>query len=111
MAEQQWWFGANPGVENDGLSLASDTDAYAGRLDKARELTRRSVDSAIRADSKEDGGIWWENAALREAAFGNFNPARQATEAGMKLYGKSAGGSRTGLRDDRRYTAGAGASR
>ncbi len=85
MAEQQQWFASNPGVENLGLSLASDTEAYAGHLGKARELTRRSVDSAIRADSKETAAIWWENAALREAAFGNFAEARQAAAAGLKL--------------------------
>ena len=86
MAEQQQWFAANPAAENNGLSLVSDTEAYAGRLGKARDLTRRAVDSAVRADSKETGAIWWENAALREAGFGNFAPARQAAEAGLKLY-------------------------
>ena len=86
MAEQQQWFASNPGVENFGLSLASDTEAYAGRLGKARELTRRSADSAIRADSKETAAIWWENAALREAAFGNFAEAKEAAVAGLKLY-------------------------
>ena len=91
MAEQQRWFAANPALESLGPSLASDTEAYAGRLEKARELTRRSVDSAIRADSKESGAIWGENAALREAAFGNFNQARQAAEAGLKLYPGSQG--------------------
>ena len=70
MAEQQQWFAGKP-EENFGLSLASDTEAYAGHLRKARELTKRSIDSAIRADSKETGAIWLENAALREAAFGN----------------------------------------
>jgi hypothetical protein len=91
MAEQQQWFASNPGVENLGLSLASDTEAYAGHLGKARELTRRSVDSAIRADSKETAAIWWENAALREAAFGNFAEARQAAAAGLKLVPASQG--------------------
>jgi len=90
MAEQQQWFAAKPDVEN-GLSLASDTEAYTGRLRKARQLTRRSVDSAIRADSKETGAIWWENAALREAAFGNSTEARQAAAAGWKLYPDSPG--------------------
>ena len=28
----------------------SDTEAYGGHLGKARELTKRAVDSAIRAD-------------------------------------------------------------
>jgi hypothetical protein len=37
MAEQQQWFAGRP-EENMGLALASDTEAYAGHLDKAREL-------------------------------------------------------------------------
>ena len=69
MAEQQQWF-AKSAYENIGLSLASDSEAYAGHLGKARELIKRSVDSAIRADNKEEGAIWLENSALREAAFG-----------------------------------------
>ena len=75
MAEQQQWFAGEPEFENFGLSLASDTEAYAGHLGKARELTKRSVDSAIRADTKENGAIDCENAALREAAFGNLGKA------------------------------------
>jgi eukaryotic-like serine/threonine-protein kinase len=85
MAEQQQWF-AGKAAENMGLSLASDTEAYAGRLGKARELTARSVDSAIRADSKENGVIWLENSALREAAFGNVNEARQAAADGLNRF-------------------------
>ena len=53
MAEQQQWFAGKP-EENFGLALASDTEAYGGHLGKARELTKRAVDSAIRADNKED---------------------------------------------------------
>ena len=55
MAEQQQWFAGRPDYESDGLALASDTEAYGGHLGKARELTKRAVDSAIRADSKENG--------------------------------------------------------
>ncbi len=65
MAEQQQWFAGKP-EENFGLALASDTEAYGGHLGKARELTKRAVDSAIRADSKENGAIWQENAAHRD---------------------------------------------
>jgi tetratricopeptide (TPR) repeat protein len=85
MTAERQWFVANPGVENFGFSLASDTEAYDGHLAKARELTKRSVDSAIQADNKEAGAIWQENAALREAAFGDFPQARQAAEAGLQL--------------------------
>jgi eukaryotic-like serine/threonine-protein kinase len=49
------------------------------------------VDSAIRADSKETGAIWWESAAIREAAFGNLREARKAAAEGLKLYPASQG--------------------
>ncbi len=90
MAEQQQWFAGKP-EENQGLSLATDTEAYAGHLGKAHELTKRSVDSAIRADSKENGAIWLENAALREAALGNLNDAKQTAADGLKLVPTSQG--------------------
>jgi eukaryotic-like serine/threonine-protein kinase len=91
MAEHQKWFAGQPDVENFGLSLASDSEAYAGRLAKARELTKGSVDSAIRADSKESGAIWQANAALREAAFGNTTQAKHAAEDALKLAPASQG--------------------
>jgi serine/threonine protein kinase/tetratricopeptide (TPR) repeat protein len=90
MAEQQRWFTGNPDEES-GLSLASDTEAYAGLLTKARELTKRSVDSAIRADDKESGAVTLENSALREAAFGNVPVAKQAAADGLKLASTSPG--------------------
>jgi eukaryotic-like serine/threonine-protein kinase len=91
MAEQQQWFAGQPEVDNFGLSLASDTEAYAGHVGKARELTKRSGDSAISADSKETGAIWQENAALREAAFGNNAEAKQAAAEGLQLVPASQG--------------------
>jgi eukaryotic-like serine/threonine-protein kinase len=91
MGEQQRWFAAQPDVENYGLSLASDTEAYTGHLRKARELTKRSVDSAIRADSRENGAIWNENGALREAAFGNAADARQEAVEALKHAAASQG--------------------
>ena len=91
MAEHQQWFADKHEYENFGLSLASDTEAYAGHLRKARELTKRSVDSAIRADSKETGAIWLESSALREAAFGNVADSKKAAEDGLKLVPTSQG--------------------
>ena len=90
MAEQQQWFAGKP-EENFGLSLASDTEAYVGHLGRARELTQRSLESAIRADSKETGAIWQEIAAQREAAFGNAAEGRQQAAEGLKLYPTSQG--------------------
>ena len=90
MAEQQQWFAGKP-EENFGLALTSDTEAYSGHLDKARKLTKRSIDSAIRADSKETGAIWQGNSALREVAFGNAMQAKQAGAEALKLVPNSQG--------------------
>jgi serine/threonine protein kinase/tetratricopeptide (TPR) repeat protein len=91
MAEQQQWFAGKPDYENWGLALVSDTEAYAGRLIKARELTKRAVDSATRADSKETGAIWQAIAAQREAAFGNAAEARQSVTEALRLAPTSQG--------------------
>ena len=91
MAEQQQWYAGKPDYENEGLALASDTEAYGGHLGKARELTKRAVDSAIRADNKEAGAIWQENAALEQAAFGNPAEARQSAAEALKLAPTSQG--------------------
>ena len=85
MAEEEQWFASKPQHENVGLALASDTEAYIGHLGKARELTQRAVDSAIRADSKENGAIWQANAALTQAAYGNLAQARLAAAEALKL--------------------------
>jgi eukaryotic-like serine/threonine-protein kinase len=90
MAEQQQWFAGKP-EENDGLALASDTEAYAGHVSKARELTKRAVDSAIRVDSKETGAIFQANAAQWEAAYGNATEARQSAAEALKLAPASQG--------------------
>jgi serine/threonine protein kinase/tetratricopeptide (TPR) repeat protein len=90
MAEQQQWFAGKP-EENFGLSLSSDTEAYGGHLGKARELTKRAVDSAIRADNKEEGATWQANAALEQAAYGNTTEARQLAAEALKLAPTSQG--------------------
>jgi serine/threonine protein kinase/tetratricopeptide (TPR) repeat protein len=91
MEEQQQWFAGRPEYENVGLALASDTEAYGGHLAKARELTKRAVDSAIRSDNKESGAIWQAIAAQREAAYGNPAEARQAAAEALKLAPTSQG--------------------
>jgi eukaryotic-like serine/threonine-protein kinase len=91
MAEQQQWFADKPEFENFGLALASDTEAYGGHLGKARELTKRAVDSAIRADQKENGALWQANAALGQAAYGKVVEARQSAAAALKLVPDSQG--------------------
>jgi eukaryotic-like serine/threonine-protein kinase len=91
MLEQQKWFVDKPEYENLELALASDTEAYGGHLAKARELTKRAVDSAIRADSKETGATWQAIAAQREAAYGNGAEAQRLAAEALKLAPTSQG--------------------
>ena len=90
MTEQQQWFTGKP-VRALRSHARLRHRGIRRSLGKASELTRRSVDSAIRADSKENGAIWLENAALREAAFGNLSEARQTAADGLKLVPTSQG--------------------
>jgi tetratricopeptide (TPR) repeat protein len=74
-----------PGAEDWLYSQRSDTSALSGRLTKAREFSRRAVESARRNDLNEVAAIWRMNAALREVEFGNANRAREEVEEGLKL--------------------------
>jgi DNA-binding winged helix-turn-helix (wHTH) protein/tetratricopeptide (TPR) repeat protein len=85
MAEQRQWFAGKPDYENYGLALASDTEAYGGHLSKSRELTKRAVDSAVRADNKETGADYLANAALQQAAYGNPAEARKLAVGALKF--------------------------
>jgi serine/threonine protein kinase/tetratricopeptide (TPR) repeat protein len=86
MAVEHQWFAGQPDlVSSIGLSLASDSEAYAGHAAKARELTKRSIDSAIRADSKETGAVSQAIAAQWEAASGNAGEAKQQAAGSLML--------------------------
>jgi serine/threonine protein kinase len=91
MAEQQQWFAGHRDYENGGIALESDTAAYAGHAAKSRELTKRAVESAIRADSKEAGAIWQANAALYQAAYGNAAGTRHSAAEALQLAPMSQG--------------------
>ena len=85
MEQQVAWGAGKPGAEDVLLSAQSDTEAYYGRLSKARDLSRRAMDSAVRADSKETAALWQANAALREAETGETASARQGVTAALAL--------------------------
>jgi serine/threonine protein kinase/Tfp pilus assembly protein PilF len=91
MAEQEKWFAGRREYENFGLALASDTEAFAGHLSKARELTRRAVDSATQVDRRETGAIWQAAAAQRDAAYGVVAEARRSAAGALKLAPASQG--------------------
>jgi len=87
MERQVAWAQGKPGSEDLLLSYQSDTEAYYGRLVKARDLSRRAVDSALRNGSKQNAALWRVNAALREAEFGNAAVAKQEIAAAQTLGG------------------------
>jgi hypothetical protein len=55
------------------------------------ELTKRAVESAIRADSKENGATWEANAALQQAAYGKTAESRQSAAKALRLAPASQG--------------------
>jgi len=65
------------------LSFASDTEAFYGRLESARELSKRASESAGRNGSKETAATWQMDGALREAEFNNLARCRQAIAAAL----------------------------
>jgi eukaryotic-like serine/threonine-protein kinase len=85
MQQQVSWAMGKPGTEDLLLSAHSDTEAYNGRLAKARDLSQHAVDSAKSNDAKETAAIWAVNQALREAEFGNATQARQFASAALAL--------------------------
>jgi FOG: TPR repeat len=85
MQRQLSWGSGRTGEEHWLLSAQSDTEAYFGHFDTAREFTRRAVESAQRADAKETAALWLVNAAMREAEVGNFGFARQSALAALAI--------------------------
>ena len=85
MDQQVAWAAGKPGDEDPLLAVHSDTQAFYGRIAKARDFTRRAVDSGLRADSKESAAFWQIEAALREAEVGNVSAAKQGIPAALAI--------------------------
>jgi len=79
------WAVGRPSEEDQMLNTDADTQAYYGRLEKARDLARRASDSAVRSDAKETGAQWLAYQGLREAEVGNIAAARQAVARALAL--------------------------
>ena len=74
---------SNPGSDDVLLSSQSDTEAYYGRLQNARDFTRRAIESALHHQAKGRAAEWQAHAALREAELGNLALARQQATAAL----------------------------
>lgn len=81
MKEHLSWSMGKPGVENQMLSMEAGTAAYQGKLETARELSRKAETSAKRAGEREMAAGCAAAAALWEALYGNIAKAKE------RLYG------------------------
>jgi eukaryotic-like serine/threonine-protein kinase len=86
MKEQVSWARGKPGSEDYLLYAQSRTEAYYGRLPKAREFTRQAVDSAMQNDAREVAASYEAYAAVREAEFGDKAHAHQEATAALALF-------------------------
>jgi eukaryotic-like serine/threonine-protein kinase len=85
MDREAAWAAGKAGGEDDLLALQADTEAYVGHLKKARELSRRAVESARQAQLAEPAAIWQGLSALREAVFGFPSEAQGQAAEVLKL--------------------------
>jgi tetratricopeptide (TPR) repeat protein len=74
-----------PGTEDLLLAAQADTEAWYGKFARARELTRRAMDSAQHNDAKETAALYQAAAGLREVESGNREQARTNVNAAVKL--------------------------
>ncbi len=77
MKQQMDWAVGKPGAEDVILAIEGETEAWSGKLGKARELTRQAVESARRNGYKESGALWLSSEVITEALFGEMEAARK----------------------------------
>src|SRR5262249_34282613 len=85
MERQVAWSVGKRGEEDLLLAAQANTEAYYGRLAKARELSRRAVELALNNEANESAALWQSIAALREANFGNTAQARQLAQGALTI--------------------------
>lgn len=68
---------ATEGIRDYLLASQADTEAFHGRLQNARDFSRRAVAAALQNGEPERAASWLAHAALREAELGNSAQARQ----------------------------------
>lgn len=85
MQREMEWSVGKAGGEDAMLALEADTEAYAGHLQKARELSRRAVQSAQAANLAEPAAIWQGISALRDAVYGKTQEARAGADKVLSI--------------------------
>jgi serine/threonine protein kinase/tetratricopeptide (TPR) repeat protein len=79
------WSAGKPGVENQMLAMEAGTAAAAGKLDTAREMSRKAESSASHAGEREMAAGSAAAAALWEALYGNPAKAKERVYATLAL--------------------------
>ena len=77
MQRELAWSAGKSGIENSLLASEAGAAAYVGRLQAARELSRRAMLSAQQAEQEEAAVNYLAASALRESLFGNMEEARR----------------------------------
>jgi tetratricopeptide (TPR) repeat protein len=72
-----------PEAEDNFLAAKSDTEAFFGHLNQAREFSRQAVASAVRSDQKETAAQWKLDEVITEAEFGNPEIARRDADLAL----------------------------
>ncbi len=85
MEDQVTWAMSRPGTEDHLLSMHSDTNAYFGRLGKARELSRQAAEFAQRSEFKERAAGLLAREAVWEAWLGDSEAASQQARAALSM--------------------------
>jgi eukaryotic-like serine/threonine-protein kinase len=85
MRKEVEWAAGKPGIDDVMLAMEADTEAYAGHLKKARELSKRAAELASVGDSKEVGALWQVFGALREAVYGFEKDAHEDAAAALAM--------------------------
>jgi pentatricopeptide repeat protein len=82
MNRQVSWSQDKP-IKDSYLGMQSDTEAFFGHLQKARELSARAVGGSRHNGQNEAAAEWRMDSALREAEFGNADRARHETNSAL----------------------------
>ncbi len=85
MQENLDWAKGRPAVESWMLSAQSDTEAYHGRIVRAREFSNRAMEASQHENSAESAADWTANEGLREAEIGNLDHARRKAEEALAM--------------------------
>ncbi len=84
MEREAQWAGGKP-REHNMLAAEADAAAFLGKLAGAREIRRRAVEVAQRANLKETAAGITARQAMTEAVFGCFRQAREQAAAALAV--------------------------